>query len=154
MERELFICSCENTEHQIVFSWFEDDDVANVFATIHLRKKSFWTRLKYGIKYIFGYQCRSGAFDEFIFNTEDAGRLEKIVGFLKEAHRKELNKAIKEAHKIGKEGGTSYCGLDITACRETTRKNTVLNANAIVVEQMANTYSEGQHETKNKKTQD
>lgn len=27
MERELFICSCENTEHQIVFSWFEDDDV-------------------------------------------------------------------------------------------------------------------------------
>ena len=84
MERELFICSCENTEHQIVFSWFEDDDVENVYATIHLRKKSLWTRLKYGIKYIFGYQCRYGAFDEFIFNPSDARKLQKVVNFLKE----------------------------------------------------------------------
>ena len=84
MERELFICSCENTEHQIVFSYFEDDDIHNVYATIHLRKKSFWTRLKYGIKYIFGYQCRYGAFDEFIFNPNDARRLQKVVNFLKE----------------------------------------------------------------------
>ncbi len=86
MERELFICSCENTEHQIVFSWFEDDDVKNVYATIHLRKKSFWTRLKYGIKYIFGYQCRYGAFDEFIFNPSDAIKLRKVVNFLKEGN--------------------------------------------------------------------
>lgn len=84
MERELFICSCENTEHQIVFSWFEDDDVANVFATIHLHKKPFWTRLKYGIKYIFGYQSRYGAFDEFIFNREDAEKLGRIVEYLKQ----------------------------------------------------------------------
>lgn len=83
MERELFICSCENTEHQIVFSWFEDDDVANVYATIHLRKKFFWTRLKYGIKYIFGYQSKYGAFDEFIFNSKDVSKLEKIVEYLK-----------------------------------------------------------------------
>ena len=67
-----------------MFSWFEDDDVANVYATIHLRKKSFWTRLKYGIKYIFGYQCRYGAFDEFIFNPNDARRLQKVVNLLKE----------------------------------------------------------------------
>lgn len=85
MERELFICSCENTEHQIVFSWFEDDDVANVYATIHLRKKSFWTRLKYGIKYIFGYQSRYGAFDEFIFNPNDARKLKKIARWLTNA---------------------------------------------------------------------
>lgn len=84
MERELFICSCENTEHQIVFSYFEDDDIHNVYATIHLRKKSLWARLKYGIKYIFGYQSRYGAFDEFIFNPNDARRLQKVVNFLKE----------------------------------------------------------------------
>ena len=86
MERELLICSCENTEHQIVFSWFEDDDVANVYATIHLRKKSFWTRFKYGIKYIFGYQSKYGAFDEFIFNPSDAIKLRKVVNFLKEGN--------------------------------------------------------------------
>lgn len=85
MERELFICSCENTEHQIVFSWFEDEAVGNVYATIHLRKKSFWTRLKYGIKYIFGYQCRYGAFDEFIFNPNDARKLKKIARWLTNA---------------------------------------------------------------------
>ena len=85
MERELFICSCENTEHQIVFSWFEDEVVGNVYATIHLRKKSFWTRLKYGIKYIFGYQCRYGAFDEFIFCPNDARKLKKIARWLTNA---------------------------------------------------------------------
>lgn len=84
MERELFICSCENTEHQIVFSYFEDDDIHNVYATTYLSKKSFWKRLKYGIKYIFGYQSKYGAFDEFIFNSNDAERLEKVVEFLKE----------------------------------------------------------------------
>ena len=83
MEREYFICSCENTEHQIVFSWFEDDDVANVYATIHLRKKSFWERLKYGIKYIFGYQSKYGAFDEFIFSPSDARKLERIARWLR-----------------------------------------------------------------------
>lgn len=84
MERELFICSCENTEHQIVFSWFEDEYGSDVYATIHLRKRSFWERLKYGLKYIFGYQCKYGAFDEFIFNSNDARRLQKVVNFLKE----------------------------------------------------------------------
>lgn len=83
MERELFICSCENTEHQLIFSWFKDDDVENVYATIYLRKMSFWTRLKYGIKYIFGYQSKYGAFDEFIFNSKDVSKLEKIVEYLK-----------------------------------------------------------------------
>ena len=86
MNNEIFICECYNVEHQVVFSWFENDDVANVYATIHLRKKSFWTRLKYGIKYIFGYQSKYGAFDEFIFNAADAERLDKIVEFLKKSH--------------------------------------------------------------------
>ena len=84
MERELFICSCENTEHQIVFSWFEDEYSGDVYATIHLRKNSFWQRLKYGVKYIFGYQCKYGAFDEFIFKPEDAEKLGRIVEYLKQ----------------------------------------------------------------------
>ena len=89
MERELFICECENTEHQIVFSWFEDDKVDGVFATVHLRKKSFLKRLIYGLKYIFGYQCKYGAFDEFILNPADASKLEKIYLFLNGARNVE-----------------------------------------------------------------
>lgn len=132
MERELFICNCENTEHQIVFSYFEDDDVANVYATIHLRKKSFWERLKYGIKYIFGYQCCYGAFDEFIFNPKDAKKLQKVVNFLKE-----------------ESDNTLHCGLDGTIWGETVRRNANTETNPVnmlngnIAEQTANTYSEG-----------
>ena len=91
MERELFICKCENTEHQIVCSWFGDDDydVRDVYATVHLRKKPFLKRLIYGLKYIFGYQCKYGAFDEFIFNPDDADKLKKIYLFLNGARNVE-----------------------------------------------------------------
>ena len=142
MERELFICSCENTEHQIVFSWFEDDDVANVYATIHLRKKSFWTRLKYGIKYIFGYQSRYGAFDEFIFNPNDARKLKKIARWLTNA--KVGGKCIIPV--TDESENTPHCGLDVSyneaAWEAATRKNTSAVINAInenIVEQTAKT---------------
>lgn len=136
MERELFICNCENTEHQIVFSWFEDDDVGNVYATIHLRKKSFWTRLKYGIKYIFGYQCRYGAFDEFIFNPNDARKLNKVVRWLKSGE-KEIIPATDESEK------TFHCGQDapaewlakqapVVSKTENTGKNHVIGVNNMI----------------------
>jgi hypothetical protein len=53
------------------------------YVHIHLTKKPFWERVKYGFKYIFGYQSRYGAFDEFIFNPEDADKLQKVVDYLK-----------------------------------------------------------------------
>ena len=34
-------------------------------------------------KYIFGYKCRYGAFDEFIFNSEDSEKLQDIANYLK-----------------------------------------------------------------------
>lgn len=81
MKRELFICDCENTEHQIIFSHFADEP--ELYMTTHLRKLPFWQRLKYGIKYIFGYQSRYGAFDEFIFQPEDVYKLERLVAHLR-----------------------------------------------------------------------
>ena len=50
---------------------------------IHLAKLSFWDRLKHGIKYIFGYRCMYGDFDEVILKKEDVHKLERIVEFLK-----------------------------------------------------------------------
>jgi hypothetical protein len=49
-----------------------------------LVKKSFWSRLKYGLKYIFGYKSRYGAWDEFILNPNDADKLQDVVDYLKE----------------------------------------------------------------------
>jgi hypothetical protein len=49
---------------------------------IHLTKRPFWERVKYGIKYIFGYKSNYGAFDEFIFNPKDADKLQDLVNYL------------------------------------------------------------------------
>lgn len=88
INRELFICSCHSTEHQIIVT-YEDDEINGVkypilYIHTHLNKKPFWKRLKYGIKYIFGYQSRYGAFDEFIVNPDDIVGLEKMIKHLKE----------------------------------------------------------------------
>jgi len=81
---EIFICDCHSPEHQMVIVYSEDDGYPMVYSNVHLNKRPFWERLKYGIKYIFGYKCRYGAFDEFIFNTDDAERLQEVVNYLKQ----------------------------------------------------------------------
>ena len=77
-DKDLIICECHSTEHQMVVYYEEDDRHPMVFIHIHLNKQPFWKRLIYGIKYIFGRKCRYGAFDEMILNPEDAPKFEKI----------------------------------------------------------------------------
>jgi hypothetical protein len=68
----------------MVFLHETDEDFPMVYVHVHLNKKPFWERLKYGIKYIFGYKSRYGAFDEFIFSPDDAERLQSVVNYLKQ----------------------------------------------------------------------
>jgi hypothetical protein len=85
-ERDIVICACHSTEHQMVISYSEDiiDWVRypEVYLHIHLKQKSFWLRVRYAIKYIFGYQCRYGAFDEMIIDKKDVDKFKKIVEHL------------------------------------------------------------------------
>jgi hypothetical protein len=64
----------------------EDEIDGRIFPTAyihaHLVKRPLWERIKYGIKYIFGYQSKYGAFDEFIINPDDAERIRKIADYL------------------------------------------------------------------------
>lgn len=85
-QRETLICQCNSIEHQISFNWVEYENLelkGEVYMEIHLSKLSFWDRLKHGIKYIFGYRCMFGDFDEIILKKEDVNKLEKVVEFLK-----------------------------------------------------------------------
>ena len=86
--KELLICECHSTEHQMVVYYSNDDSPISsynmVYLHIHLNKRPFWGRLIYGLKYIFGRKCRFGAFDEFIFNPKDADKLQSVVNYLKE----------------------------------------------------------------------
>lgn len=81
LHREHFICKCESVEHQLSFSYFEDEE--EVYCSVHLAKRFFLERLVRGVKYIFGHRCRYGDFEEFIFKKEDADRLQKVVDKLR-----------------------------------------------------------------------
>jgi len=87
-KEDLLICSCHSTEHQMIILYDEDINESGnsypmCYVHVLLNKKTFWCRVKHGIKYIFGYKCKYGAFDEFIFNPEDAYKIQRLANYLK-----------------------------------------------------------------------
>lgn len=88
MDKDLFlICECKNIEHLVRFTRFED----MMFMEVHLVKLPFWKRVIHAIKYIFGYKCRYGDFDEFIFQSTDWDKLQDIANELKAIYDSESN---------------------------------------------------------------
>jgi hypothetical protein len=83
-KNEIIICECYSTEHQMVFTYSDDDGHPMIYIHIHLNKRPFLERIKTGIKYIFGHQSRYGFFDEFIVNPKDKPKFEEIVKYLDE----------------------------------------------------------------------
>jgi hypothetical protein len=86
--KDVLLCQCHSSDHQMLLLYSDDEDKNGnkypmCYVHIHLNKRPFFKRLKYGIKYIFGYKCRYGAFDEFIFDPEDVESLEKLIKYLK-----------------------------------------------------------------------
>ena len=52
------------------------------YVNVHLVRRSFWYRVKYGIKYIFGFKSRYGAWDEFILDKTHAKSLREMAKHL------------------------------------------------------------------------
>ena len=56
---DILICDCNSTEHQIVIYYDKDEydslgiTIPMCYFHIHLNKRPFWERVKYGIQYIF-----------------------------------------------------------------------------------------------------
>ena len=81
----LFLCACSSSEHQFIVRW--DNEYEQVYISIHLANYlGFWKRLLRGIKYIFGYKCKYGDFDEIILREKDADKLQTIVDHLKKCN--------------------------------------------------------------------
>jgi hypothetical protein len=77
-KEEIIKCACCSPEHIMDLNY--DKELNMVFLSIHLKKyNSFWRRLWYAIKYIFGYQCKYGTFDEFIINESNVSRIREIL---------------------------------------------------------------------------
>ncbi len=79
---EILICTCNSVEHQIIFTYDEEDNVA--YCSIHLLSQGFWKRLIHGIKYIFGHRSIYGAWDEIILNKKHADQILMLGNKLKE----------------------------------------------------------------------
>ena len=89
MNREFIVCDCGSIEHQLSFCYDEeefDDGWDMMYTQVHLNKLSFFKRLAYGIKYIFGYQSKYGAFTEFYIKPADVDRM--IVALTNYRNRK------------------------------------------------------------------
>lgn len=81
---ELIICACGDVEHQMIFRTIDGDD--DVYVSIYLVKLPFFKRLWFGLKYIFGYQSKYGAFDEVILTKKHRYTLGKVIRWLSEDH--------------------------------------------------------------------
>lgn len=75
MNHDILVCACNDVEHCMIFSYDEDFFSVN----IHLKKRSFWARLVYAVKYIFGRQSKYGAFQEVLFEEKQINDLKAII---------------------------------------------------------------------------
>lgn len=74
-----FECDCGSDEHILRFTLDTHDEhviYAHVFLNQH---RNIFERIWIAIKYIFGYKCKYGHWDEWILREEDALRLKAMV---------------------------------------------------------------------------
>ena len=85
MENDIFICDCEDIEHQLVVS--REVDEKELTLSIHLSQyQNFFQRIWVAIKYVFGKKSIYGAWDVIILNEKKMIKLKNLI-------EKELNKS-------------------------------------------------------------
>ena len=83
MKDEIIICECSSAEHQLVLRFDDDKDLGRqVFMEIHLVPLVWYKRLWLGIKYIFGYKCKYGNFEDVILSPKHARQVYDLYRFL------------------------------------------------------------------------
>ncbi len=82
---DCIICSCGSIEHDIIITRNENKNYDNnVYLSIHLvSERNIFKRIKYAIKYIFGYKSKYSCFDEFILNNRHYEKIKEIADYLK-----------------------------------------------------------------------
>lgn len=78
---EIVICKCGSDDHQIIIH--HDVEDKQVYLHLYLAKRPFFYRVLAGFKYIFGYHCRYGHWDEIILGPEHADQFQNLVDTLK-----------------------------------------------------------------------
>ena len=81
-DEDILVCACHSVEHQIVIQ--KDNEDKTLYCSIHLIPLPWYQRIANGIRYIFGYKCKYGDFDEFAFSKKHIDKLEQMINFLKD----------------------------------------------------------------------
>lgn len=76
METEHIECACHSIEHTIHLIAIGDNEVS---MNLFLSDVPWYKRVWKAIKYVFGYKCIYGQFDEFIIDKEGAN---EFISFL------------------------------------------------------------------------
>lgn len=76
-ETNILVCECGSTEHQLVFH--HDDVEQTVYVHVMLNKLPFLRRLKHAARYLLGYQCKYGSFEEVILGPKHIDGILKVV---------------------------------------------------------------------------
>ena len=86
MKDEIIICDCSSAEHQMALRFDDDKDLGRmVYVEIHLVPLVWYKRLWHGIKYIFGYKCCYGNFEEMILSPKHARQIYNLYKFFRPA---------------------------------------------------------------------
>lgn len=75
MEFRYLECECSTPEHTVRFA--RDEDCT--YITFFLEGGPWYKRVVTGLKYIFGYKCRYGHFDEVVLRDDKVKKLVEIL---------------------------------------------------------------------------
>ena len=80
--RQFFDCACLSEEHTLRFDlWDWTPEPPELYLSVFLNQwRPWYGRLWVAIKYLFGYKCRYGHWDNTIIRVEDAPRLQQLLG--------------------------------------------------------------------------
>lgn len=74
-------CDCHSDEHTIRFNLQDFGDDADLYMSVFLGSyyPSFWKRVWYAFRYIFGYKCQYGHWDCTQINSKTAGEIIELL---------------------------------------------------------------------------
>lgn len=84
---EYFECWCRSPEHTLQF-WMDEDNPPVLYAHVLLCPDPLWKRILNAIKYVLGYKCRYGHFDEFLLHPRDCDKFIELLNKYKMATSK------------------------------------------------------------------
>jgi hypothetical protein len=74
-DTEYLECCCTSAEHLLRFTFWKGE-CPEIYIDVQLNRfHGFWKRLWRGIRYIFGYECRYGHWDETVLLGDQVRQL-------------------------------------------------------------------------------